>query len=434
MKTTIKFILIMLLVIALNFTLIANTVQAVEQGEITIYTKGNFNRFLKFGEMLIKTAHAVYNENGIEYPAYCLNKDLKGVGENLSSYNLTNEGKITDVGLWRVIINGYPYKSLESLGVISEEEAYTATKQAIYCYIYNRGTEQYSGVGEAGIRTRNAMDIILENARNSTENLGSTNIQLISDEKWRVENDYISKQYQINSDVNINKYFINLENIPNGYKLTDAKNNEKTEFNSDELFKISIPIKSLQKSGTFKINIKTQMETKPIFYAKAPSDDLQDYALTTITYEEIDTEKEDNYEKNTTKIIIEKQDSKTQEKLEGAQFKILDVNKNEIAVKETNKNGQIILDHILPGTYYIQEIKATEGYEVNDEIQQIEISLNEEKIIKVDNNKIVIIDEVPEKPEIPEIPEEPIKPEEPEKQKEPQQEIKSVEKLPVTGM
>ena len=57
------------------------------------------------------------------------------------------------------------------------------------------------------------------------------------------------------------------------------------------------------------------METKPIFFGKAPSADLQDYALTAFSYEDVETELIQNYEKNKTKIIIEKQDGETQEKL-----------------------------------------------------------------------------------------------------------------------
>ena len=39
----------------------------------------------------------------------------------------------------------------------------------------------------------------------------------------------------------------------------------------------------------FKVNIQTQMETKPIYYGKAPSADLQDYALTAYSFEEKDS-------------------------------------------------------------------------------------------------------------------------------------------------
>lgn len=39
------------------------------------------------------------------------------------------------------------------------------------------------------------------------------------------------------------------------------------------------------------------METKPVFFGKAPSENYQDYALTTYSFEDISLEKTDEYEK-----------------------------------------------------------------------------------------------------------------------------------------
>ena len=203
MKKIIKIITITIIALILNIAIFSHTVQAIEQQQISIYTKGNFDRFLKYNGVLIKTANAVYADNGKEYPAYCLNVELTGVGDKIETYETINNGKITDKGLWRVIINGYPYKSFEQLGVFSEDEAYTATKQAIYCYIYNRDTSGYEGTNDAGNRTLNAMRIILENAKNSTETLEVQSANIISDEKWKEENEYIIKNYQLKSNINI---------------------------------------------------------------------------------------------------------------------------------------------------------------------------------------------------------------------------------------
>ena len=430
MKKQIKIILAMLLILVLNFAILANIVQAVEGGQINIYTKGYFKRIISRNGIVIKTAHAVYEENGKEYPVYCLNRELHGVGDYIATYDVTNQGKITDLGLWRVIINGYPYKTPEQLGTANEGEAYTATKQAIYCYIYNTGTEGYSEVGEGGNRVINAMNTILENAKNSTESFENPNIKIEQNENWIVENNqYIYKQYELKSDINISKLIVNLENQPEGCKITNLENQEKSEFNSNEKFKILIPISNLEKSGEFKIKIQTQMETKPIFFGKAPNSDLQDYALTAFSYEDIGTEIVENYEKNETKIIIQKQDSETKQLLKGAKFEILNKDKKVIKEVETNIDGQIILEQIMPGIYYIREKKAPEGYEINSKLFQVEIKLNQKQTVKIENDKIVEVEQPKEennneeKPPIEEVP--------------PQIEEKTiteVPKLPVTGM
>lgn len=430
MKKIIKIIIIMFVIIITNIALLVNTVQAIENGkQITIYSKGYLDKIIKKDEIPVKTTHAVYQENGKEYPVYCLNKDLKGVEEYKSAYDVTNQGKLTDLQLWRIIINGYPYKTLEQLGVANEQEAYIATKQAIYCYIYNTKLEQYSAINDAGNRVINAINTILENAKRSTEDFNNINVEINQSEKWDIDKNekiYISKEYSIKSNRNISKFVINLENQLNGTKITNLENQEKNEFNSDESFKILIPIESLEKSGEFKVKIKTQMETKPVFFGEAPSKELQDYALTAFSYEDIDTELIQKYDKNSTEIIIQKQDKETEQLLEKAKFEILDKDQKVIKVAETNFNGQINLKQLMPGIYYIREVKAPEGYVLDMELHQISINLNEKIILKLDNNKIIIINNE-EKVEQPEI-------------KEEQQVVKEVipivelPKLPVTGM
>lgn len=406
MKKVLKILLIVLLVIVANIGILVNTVQAVENGEqITIYSKGYFNRVIRNNGIVIKTAHAVYQENGKEYPVYCLNRELHGVGEYIATYDVKDQGKIEDLGLWRVVINGYPYKSIEQLGVTNEEEAYIATKQSIYCYIYNTGTELYSAINEQGERVINAMNNILENAKNSNESFDNPNIEIEQSEKWNVdeiENKYVSKEYKIKSNKNISKITLNLESQPKGTKITNL--------DEDGKFKILIPIENLKESGKFKIKIQTELETKPIFLGEAPSNDLQNYLLTTYSYEDMDKEFEQEYEKNNTKIIIEKVDSDTKEVLKGAKFEILDEKQKSIRVAETNNEGQVILDGLMPGIYYIKEVQAPNGYSIDSELKKVEIKLNQEISLKIKNNKIII------------------------KQEEPQQPIVEIPKLPVTGM
>lgn len=425
LKKTIKLIFIVMVIAIINILLLLNTVQAVEKGgQITIYTKGYFDRIIKKDQTIIKTAHAVYQENGKEYPVYCLNRELHGVGDYIAKYDVENQGKLTDLGLWRIIVNGYPYKTPEQLGVANEQEAYIATKQAIYCYIYNTKLEQYTAINEAGTRAINAMSLILENARKSTEDFNNTNIEISQSEKWevdKIENKYISKEYKITSNINISKFILSLQNQPKGTKITDLENQERKEFKSKESFKILIPISSLEESGEFKVKIQTQMETKPIFFGKAPSGELQDYALTAFSYENVDTELIQKYEKNETEIIVEKQDVDTKETLKNAKFEILDNNQKVIRVVETDDNGQIVLNRLMPGTYYIREIKAPDGYVLDMELHKININLNQKIKLKVYNNKILINNNVEhEQP----------------KETEVQEIIPAVEipKLPVTGM
>ena len=117
------------------------------------------------------------------------------------SYSVSVNEAITDVNLWRIIINGYPYKSIQELGCNNKQEAFTATKQAIYCYIHGNNPNDYQAIGEAGQRTLNALNKILQDGKNSKETQISNNIKINRKaDTFKVDNinkECVSKIYSI---------------------------------------------------------------------------------------------------------------------------------------------------------------------------------------------------------------------------------------------
>lgn len=342
----------------------------------------------------IKTYYAYYTKDGVNYSAYCLDKTKHGVNNELT-YSVSIQSAISDVKLWRIIINGYPYKTIEQLGCYSKEEAFSATKQAIYCYIHGNDPNGYTGIGEAGNRTVRAIKQILSDAEKCNETQISNNISIIKEqEKFDVdskEKTYVSKIYSIKAGTTISNYKVQItkanEELPEGIKITDINNNEKSEFSQNEKFKILIPIKNLTKDNKFNIEIQTKINSKPILYGKAPDTSYQDYALTAATYEDANGKTEDKFYKNETKLKIIKQDAETKERLENVEFNILDSNKKIIYSNlKTDSKGEIEISNLIPGKYYIQEVNAKDGYELNKEIFEFNIEFNEEFTITVDNS------------------------------------------------
>ncbi len=327
---------------------------------------------------------------------------------------------IQDVGLWRRIVNGYPYKSIQELGVANKEEAFTATKQAIYCYIHGNNPDDYDAIGEAGARTLQAMKNIITNSQNSSETKLSSTITINKNiSEWKqdeIDKNYVSKSYSVSAKSNITNYKITIskEGSDNlgGIKLTDENNNEKSKFKPPEKFKILVPIKNMQEKGKILINAKAQVETKPILYGLAPDSSYQDYALTAATYEDGTGNANDEYQKNETKIIVIKKDQENDILLQGVEFQLLDEKREVIYTDlKTNEEGKIVIENLVPGTYYLKETKTIDGYEIYDQPIKVEIELNQEISITVNNKK-------EEKPEINTI----------------KKANKQVKKLPVTGM
>ncbi|MDA1660068.1 SpaA isopeptide-forming pilin-related protein [Bacillus cereus group sp. TH153LC] len=84
------------------------------------------------------------------------------------------------------------------------------------------------------------------------------------------------------------------------------------------------------------------------------------------------------------KVVLTKTDAKSKEKLEHAVFSLLDQNKQVIPEHKeliTNDKGQITVDHLKPGTYYLQEIKAPEHYKLDDRLIEVKIAEDQTTVI-----------------------------------------------------
>lgn len=381
----------MLILSALGFI---NSVYATNINTANIYAVRDCGNLLTYRGTPVKVTYVEYINEGNHYPAYCMDKTK--VGAETNSYNVSIEGAVSDVGLWRRIINGYPYKSIQELGVANAQEAFTATKQAIYCYIHGNNPSDYGAIGEAGQRTLNAMHTIINNAQNSKESKISSTIKINKNpDSWKQdenEKNYVSKVYSVSAGANIQNYKIILSRKNNqdigGIKLTDIDNKTKTEFSPNEKFKILVPIKEMKEKGNFELKVEAKISTKPVLYGIAPNSSYQDYALTGATYEDGTGNIQDEYLKNETKIIILKQDEDTNEKLEGVEFELLDENKNVVYNGlKTDKDGKINIENIIPGRYYIRETNTKDGYLRFEDLIKIDINLNEQMTVTVNNKK-----------------------------------------------
>ena len=430
LKKIIKKATIILSIIVMNTFTFIGTSGAVNVKKIEIKKEGDCGELITYRGEIIKADYIYHEKNGRKYPAYCLEKAEYGISANLTE-TIISEGNIHDIKLWKYIINGYPYKTYQELGCKNKEEAYSATKQAIQICLYKNRIEDYKPIGEAGKRTIEAIKKITDSAEKSKEEQkpSSVNIKSINEnfEQDNIQQEYLSKTYEINTNANYSKYNASVERIkaiiPEGIKITDINNNEKAEFASKEKFKILIPINHINQETEFKIKINTKIETKPVLYGKTANSANENYALTSAVYENIEEIMLDTYLKNTTSLKIIKRDKETHKKLNYVEFEVLDKNKQTIYTNlKTNADGEITLNNILPGTYYIRETKAKYGYIKHSELTKIEIEF--ENIKKSKPNITINEKEIK------------VSYEEEEKQKENINKEKStiIKKLPVTGM
>lgn len=359
---------------------------------------------LQYGNIKIGTTLAKVNINDKEYPVYCLDVSKPGVATGkLTEYNVTLKDTIENQEVYRAIINGYPYKTIEELGVKTEEEAFTATKQAVYSMLYNRNVDEYSAINtEAGHRTYNAYRNIVLAARGSNKVYENAKFELKADKEWKKdeENKYLYKNVEVNANLKSN-FDIKLEGDKNNiFKLEKEQIVGKETDNKKEKYILKIDLKDINKFNilgkevfkNLKLTATAEVETNPVYLGKEETGTRQDYAISGVRFKGKE-ERSLNIDipKNETKIKIVKISKEEDKKLENVKFELFDKENKSLGIKITNKNGEIIYENLIPGKYYLKEIEAKEGYNKLNALVEIEVKYGEEKEVKINNEKIKII-------------------------------------------
>lgn len=374
-----------ILCIILLFILLANIFNSITSAatinKAEILNLGDCGYHLKYWDesrnlwSYIITTLVGYNYNGKTHYAYCLNRDAHGVG-SVESYNVDIDSLLDNVQIWRTITAGFPYRTASQIGCSTNEDAFVATKQAVYCILYNFNPEtRYRGADERGNQIKQAIINLVNEGKNGTRTPKSANITINKIGDLIKDGDYCYQELSISSFVNIKNFTVKCEKgLPNGYKFVNMYNKEQNEFEQNEHFKIAIPTDKIKNNINTTLSVDAKCETYPVFIGKAPSNNLQDYAL---TYDSLSNEHGNsniNIDVNKSSIKIIKEDSVKKYKIPGVEFNFKYSTGENIGNFTTDKNGEIFVDKLKPGNIIIKEIKTQKNYILND--KEIEIKLD----------------------------------------------------------
>lgn len=355
----------------------------------------------------IQCGYICYKMDGEMYPAYCITHGVNGVDEE-GSYTVTINDLLKDKLIYNTIINGYPYKTTAQLGVETNDDAYVATKHAVNSVLLGRDVRAfYKATDERGEKIINAIYNISEQGKKGNVSNTDANITVKKVGKMVESGAYYFQEYTVEADKAISNYTINsLEGFSRSCYTTDTNAKRKTNFEGNQNFRVMIPKADLNKDISGKINITASCNTMPIFYGKAPSSNMQNYAVTYKPY--IEYKKQIIVEEltNTARIQVIKRDEEDLKPISNVVFNLYKENGDLVETKETDANGVALFEKLYQGKYKVQEIKPNEDYiqidtmfDVNAEYNKLiykTISNTHKKgnlkIIKVDkdNNDITL--------------------------------------------
>ncbi len=367
---------------------------ATEISEANLQDKGDCGYHLQYwnadknGWYYIITTFVTYQKDGVEYPAYCLNKEYPGVGE-YDGYTVDIDAVLDNVQIWRTIINGYPYKTPAELGVENKYDAFVATKQAVYSILYGFDpTTRYRGGDERGTKIANAVVNIVNIGRYGNQTPSDGTITMRTSGSLYEEGNYWVQKFNVSSSVDMALYTVtSTANLPDGAIITNGNGTQTNSFTGSESLYLKIPKSSMNKDiSNAIINVQGKCKTYPVFYGKTRINATQNYAVTYDPFGDGVGRATLNVKTNTGKIQINKTDSDTSKPIQGVTFQLTKVDGTVVANATTNSNGIATFSGLYQDNYKLTEISTNDNYVINKATFDVNVEYNKSTTRNITND------------------------------------------------
>lgn len=324
----------------------------------------------------LKCSIVGYYNNNQFYPAYCMNRDLPGAETN--EYDVNIKDTLQNNKVWRVIKNGYPYKTYQQMGLTSEYDAFCVTKMAVYCVLGQANIDYFAANEEdqVGVNMLKVLRNLVEIGENGRETMQENYLKLEKVGELEKENNYYIQKYKIESIVESKEEY--------NVKL---KNNldMKIEKIDNEIFKVLIPESSLFSDIELVFEMEKNVKNYPIFYGETQLSGMQDYVITAETYSYVSEIIKSKIETNNSKIEVLKIDKETKLPINNTKFQLLNCDGKLITEGITDNNGKIVFEKLYKGNYKLKEISANENYILNSNEYKINLEYKDTKKVEIEN-------------------------------------------------
>lgn len=191
------------------------------------------------------------------------------------------------------------------------------------------------------------------------------------------DGDYYSQEYVVDSPVETSEYsIISTAGMPNGSKITNMSNTEKSTFGGNEHFKVKIPKSQLDKDVNVTVVLRAKCKNYPVFYGRTTVPGTQDYMLTYDPFGDVSGQAKLNVKTNTSKIQLDKIDAETRGGIEGVTFQLQKPDGTVIGNVTTDKNGKASFSMLYQGKYILKEIATNDKYILNKSTFDIDVEYN----------------------------------------------------------
>ena len=370
--------------------------------EVSIYARNDDLNWLTMNGS-VRTQHYTYyrytsvlDGSTTEVPAYCVDPNLYGVPALVpegTAIHYTCSETVSDPKVCGIVSNGYPHVDLRTLGVNSVEEAYYATKTALWCYIL-RGSWSINKLGinpaltgadkEAAQRVLKATqdiyyrgmlwNVMISPKLTAQPDRASAYPVTINGER------YYQQIFTVTTEtwpVGQKAAVTLAGSVPAGARIVDLQDREAAtvalttagEIGFQGKIKILYPVASVEgKTGSVQLNLSATVVQYAIFYAVCAEKDrygnVQNYMLDTDPNIPIVGSAISNFSaaaspevsNEQTALRIVKVEEGTNAPLEGAIFKVTNPNGTVLGSFSSGPDGTVTIPVDIVGHYTVEEI------------------------------------------------------------------------------
>ncbi len=386
MKRKKKFKLITAITLIFTFLLTNIKVFAIEITSTDAESYLNYDS-PTWGKVLPIGNHRYYVPDSLK-TCYCLNTGaLNPTGEDY-----TKEIPV-DAGIETIIYWGYPAKDGSEWGLTKDEYRYV-TQLAIWAY------QKEAGLSRGLVRERlqsgtvplsklkPAIDFLVEKAK--ARELPTFFEVTPSNIEAHQEGDYfVSEPIKIKSDYTFSNAKVSIKsssnpNLMDVIKIKDMDGDERNKFNSNESFRVYIPIDA--ETGDIKVDVKAIIDLPASLAYATPVQGKQDMGLVDM---KTTPREKDNITVSWTglngavQVIKKGDDGKL---LTGAKFVLKNANGENVA-EATSQDGKAVFNDIKPAEYTIHEVEAPQGYLVTNPVN-VTVKPNKVSIAEMTDTQI----------------------------------------------
>ena len=160
------------------------------------------------------------------------------------------------------------------MGVNGEKEAFFVTKQALYRTLDDESLDNYGTLNSEGDNMVEAIKELYDIGLNGTDGYVEPKLTITADTKETVVDEldpqYKSQMFEVKGNCEFDSYEVlfDLSELPLGTKITTENGIEKTTFDSDEKFKVMLPVNE-NETTAFEVKVKACLRSRPVYQAEA---------------------------------------------------------------------------------------------------------------------------------------------------------------------